>query len=59
VKQTIIRTGLETLYFSGMHHLLRPLFGGVGCILTFHHVRPQRPDAFQPNRLLEITPEFF
>lgn len=59
MKQTIIRTGLETLYFSGMHHLLRPLFGGVGCILTFHHVRPQRPDAFQPNRLLEITPEFF
>jgi peptidoglycan/xylan/chitin deacetylase (PgdA/CDA1 family) len=59
VKQTIIRTALETLYFSGMHHLLRPLFGGVGCILTFHHVRPQRPDAFQPNRLLEITPEFF
>jgi hypothetical protein len=31
LKQTIIRTGLETLYFSGMHHLMRPLFGGVGC----------------------------
>jgi peptidoglycan/xylan/chitin deacetylase (PgdA/CDA1 family) len=59
LKQTIIRTGLETLYFSGMHHLMRPLFGGVGCILTFHHVRPLRPDAFQPNRLLEITPVFF
>ncbi len=59
MKQTIIRTGLETLYFSGMHHLMRPLFGGVGCILTFHHVRPPRPDAFQPNRLLEITPVFF
>jgi hypothetical protein len=59
LKQTIIRTGLETLYFSGMHHLMRPLFGGVGSILTFHHVRPPRPDAFQPNRLLEITPEFF
>ncbi len=59
MKQTIIRTGLETLYFSGMHHVMRPLFGGVGCILTFHHVRPPRPDAFQPNRLLEITPVFF
>jgi peptidoglycan/xylan/chitin deacetylase (PgdA/CDA1 family) len=59
LKQTVIRTGLETLYFSGMHHVLRPLFGGVGCILTFHHVRPARFDAFQPNRLLEITPEFF
>jgi peptidoglycan/xylan/chitin deacetylase (PgdA/CDA1 family) len=59
LKRTIIRTGLETLYFSGMHHLLRPLFGGVGCILTLHHVRPARPDSFQPNRLLEVTPVFF
>jgi peptidoglycan/xylan/chitin deacetylase (PgdA/CDA1 family) len=59
LKRTIIRTGLETLYFSGLHHLMRPLFGGVGCILTLHHVRPARPDAFQPNRLLEVTPAFF
>ena len=58
MKKTIIRAGLETLYFSGMHHWLRPLFGGVGAILTLHHVRPQRPDGFQPNRLLEVTPEF-
>ncbi len=58
VKSTIIRGGLETLYFSGMHHLMRPLVGGIGVILTLHHVRPARPDSFQPNRLLEITPEF-
>ena len=32
--------------------------GGVGAILTFHHVRPARPDRFQPNRLLEVTPRF-
>lgn len=59
LKKTIIRTGLETLYFSGTHHLLRPLVGGVGAILTLHHVRPPRVDAFQPNRLLEVTPVFF
>ncbi len=59
MKKTIIRGGLETLYFTGAHHLLRPAFGGVGVILTLHHVRPPRPDAFQPNRLLEITPKFF
>jgi len=59
LKQTIIRGGLETLYFSGLHHLMRPLVGGVGAILTLHHVRPARHDAFQPNRLLEVTPEFF
>lgn len=49
---------MEALYFSGAHRLLRPLLGGVGAILTLHHVRPPRPDAFQPNRLLEVTPAF-
>jgi peptidoglycan/xylan/chitin deacetylase (PgdA/CDA1 family) len=58
VKKTIIRTGLETLYFSGMHHVMRPFVGGVGTILTLHHVRPARASRFQPNRLLEITPQF-
>ncbi len=59
MNKTIIRTAMETLYFTGMHHFMRPLVGGVGSILTLHHVRPKRPDAFQPNRLLEITPKFF
>jgi peptidoglycan/xylan/chitin deacetylase (PgdA/CDA1 family) len=58
LKKTVIRAGLETLYFSGMHHWLRPLLGGVGSILTLHHVRPARPEGFQPNRLLEVTPDF-
>jgi peptidoglycan/xylan/chitin deacetylase (PgdA/CDA1 family) len=58
LKKTIIRGGLETLYFSGLYEAMRPLVGGVGAILTLHHVRPQRPDAFQPNRLLEVAPEF-
>jgi peptidoglycan/xylan/chitin deacetylase (PgdA/CDA1 family) len=58
VKKTIIRTGLETLYFSGMHQMMQPLLGGIGSILTLHHVRPARANRFQPNRLLEITPEF-
>ena len=58
LKKTIIRGGLETLYFSGMYHLMQPLVGGVGAILTLHHVRPPRSDAFQPNRLLEVAPTF-
>ena len=49
---------MEALYFSGAHRLLRPLIGSVGAILTLHHVRPPRADAFQPNRLLEVSPQF-
>jgi peptidoglycan/xylan/chitin deacetylase (PgdA/CDA1 family) len=58
LKQTIIRGGLESLYFSGAHLALRPFVGGVGAILTLHHVRPRRPGRFQPNHLLEVTPAF-
>jgi peptidoglycan/xylan/chitin deacetylase (PgdA/CDA1 family) len=57
-KKAIIRGGLETLYFSAAHLALKPLLGGVGAILTLHHVRPARLDRFQPNRLLEVTPNF-
>lgn len=39
--------------------MMQPMFGGMGSILTLHHVRPARSSRFQPNRLLEITPEFF
>jgi peptidoglycan/xylan/chitin deacetylase (PgdA/CDA1 family) len=49
---------LESLYFSGAHLALRPFLGGVGAILTLHHVRPRRPGRFQPNHLLEVTPAF-
>jgi peptidoglycan/xylan/chitin deacetylase (PgdA/CDA1 family) len=58
LRKAFLRGGLEALYFSGGHALLGPLVGGVGSILTLHHVRPRRTDAFQPNRLLEVTPEF-
>ena len=53
------RATLEAIYFSGAHVLLRPLLGGAGVILTLHHVRPPRPDRFQPNRRLEVMPQFF
>jgi len=58
MKKAVLRTALETLYFTGAHRLLQPLVGGVGAILTLHHVRPPRADAFQPNRLLEVSPRF-
>lgn len=52
------KAGLEALYFSGAHVVLRPLFGGRGAILMLHHVRPAERRRFAPNRLLEITPDY-
>jgi len=59
IRDRIFRTALEALYFSGAHMIARPLLGGVGSILMLHQVRPPRPGRFQPNQLLEVTPEFF
>jgi len=59
LRNSLFRTALNALYFSGAHVLLRPLIGGVGAILMLHHVRPPRRDRFQPNRLLEVTPHYF
>ncbi|HEX4409852.1 MAG TPA: polysaccharide deacetylase family protein [Xanthobacteraceae bacterium] len=58
LRPKIIRGGLESLYFTGVYRMLQPFVGGVGAILTLHNVRPPRPDRFQPNRLLEVTPRF-
>jgi peptidoglycan/xylan/chitin deacetylase (PgdA/CDA1 family) len=58
VRHTVIRAGLEALYFSGAHVLLRPILAGVGTVFTLHHVRPANAGDFQPNRHLEVTPDF-
>ena len=38
LRNTIFRTAMETLYFSGAHLFLRPILGGVGTILTLHNL---------------------
>ncbi|MCC5976571.1 MAG: polysaccharide deacetylase family protein [Salinarimonas sp.] len=59
LKSTIIRTGLRAIDWSRADIWLAPVARGDGVILMFHHVRPATFGAFAPNRLLEITPEFF
>jgi peptidoglycan/xylan/chitin deacetylase (PgdA/CDA1 family) len=58
LRNTVIRTGLEALSRSGVHHLLRPIFAGVGAVFMLHHVRPRRDTEFEPNAHLEVEPEF-
>lgn len=58
LKPMVRKAGLDALYFSGVNHLLRPLAEGIGAILMFHRVKPTRPDPFQPNNFLEVTPAF-
>jgi peptidoglycan/xylan/chitin deacetylase (PgdA/CDA1 family) len=58
LRNNVIRAGLGALYFTGAHHLLRPIFAGVGTIFMLHNVRPSREEEFQPNRHLEVTPDF-
>src|SRR5271169_81524 len=58
LRNNVIRAGLGALYFTGAHHLLRPIFAGVATIFMLHHVRPAREGEFQPNRHLEVAPDF-
>jgi peptidoglycan/xylan/chitin deacetylase (PgdA/CDA1 family) len=56
-RHRIIKTGFEALHMTGAYRWFRP-FAGAGAIFKLHHVRPPRGDAFQPNRHLEIAPEY-
>lgn len=58
LRKAVISAGFETLYFSGAHRLARQFLAGYGAILTFHRVRPSVSGDFQPNRGLEISPDF-
>jgi peptidoglycan/xylan/chitin deacetylase (PgdA/CDA1 family) len=58
VKHAVISLGLNALGKSGAARLAARWTAGLGAVLMFHHVRPYEPKAFEPNRILEITPEF-
>ena len=52
------KVALSALHYSGADSVIAPFTRGVGAILTLHHVAPDKPGAFEPNRDLKVTPEF-
>jgi peptidoglycan/xylan/chitin deacetylase (PgdA/CDA1 family) len=57
-KNRLIDQVLRVIHASGLGALFRPISGGRGGILMFHHVRPFAQAAFDPHRGLEIEPLF-
>ncbi len=49
---------LNILGKSGLADAIKPLFGGMGAILMFHHVGHRAPRYFGGNDHLSIRPEF-
>lgn len=53
-----LKAGLSALHYSGLGRLLAPVTRGIGTVFMLHHVTPDQPAGFAPNRLLQITPGF-
>jgi peptidoglycan/xylan/chitin deacetylase (PgdA/CDA1 family) len=58
VKYAAIRSVFEVLAVSQVTHLVRALSRSRGVIFTLHRVLPERPAAFSPNAILQVTPDF-
>jgi peptidoglycan/xylan/chitin deacetylase (PgdA/CDA1 family) len=54
----LLKAGLSALHYSGASVLMAPFTKGAGVVFMLHHVRPEPPQAFEPNRILKITPKF-
>ncbi|MCJ2013943.1 polysaccharide deacetylase family protein [Methylobacterium sp. J-076] len=57
-KHRMFEAGFRAVSATGADRWLAPAARGLGVILTFHRVDPAPPEAFAPNRLLSITPDF-
>jgi peptidoglycan/xylan/chitin deacetylase (PgdA/CDA1 family) len=54
----LLKAALAAVHYSGAESLFAPFTGGAGVIFMLHQVRPEPPLAFEPNRILRVTPEF-
>ncbi len=58
MRRRLISGAMDLMHASGLARALAPRTRGRGVILTMHHVLPEPPEAFAPNALLAITPDF-
>ncbi len=58
MRQKSVSRAFTVLEETGLGRFLAPFTQGCGAIFMMHQVCPERPDAFQPNRHLAITPHF-
>jgi peptidoglycan/xylan/chitin deacetylase (PgdA/CDA1 family) len=54
----LLKAALAAVHYSGAESFLGPLTRGVGVVFMLHQVRPEPPQAFEPNRILKVTPDF-
>ena len=54
----LLKAALSALHYTGVDGALGRMTKGVGAIFMLHHVRPEQPNEFEPNRILKVTPEF-
>src|ERR1043166_3299656 len=54
----LLNAALSALHYSGADSMIAPLTRGIGAIFMLHHVRPEKPSSFEPNRILKVTPDF-
>lgn len=58
MRDKILKTILNSMYFSGAQAVSGFWTGGIGAILMLHHVRDEDGSRFSPNKHLQITPDF-
>jgi len=54
----VLKAALSALHYSGADSMIAPFTRGIGAVLMLHHVRPEKPGDFEPNRILKVTPHF-
>ena len=47
-----LKAALSALHYSGADSMIAPLTRGIGAIFMLHNVRPEKPNSFEPNRIL-------